>query len=157
MYLYIKSAFIYGQGPGVSVRKVMCRDVCIMYTVHACWFVCSRRGPPGWWVWGWLRVTAQCTHLLQLATRTEREEERDDQAISGACCPRWLVEHNSWCHKPNQSSRYNWIFSISPPHLPLLHLPRTRCTFLTSSNSFARFYPPTCSQCVCSFLYIFIF
>ena len=48
----------------------------------------------------------------------ERRRGRDDQAISGACCPRWLVEHNSWCHKPNQSSRYNQIFSIYPPNQP---------------------------------------
>lgn len=27
------------------------------------------------------RVTARCTHLLQLATRTESEEERDDGPI----------------------------------------------------------------------------
>lgn len=80
-----------------------------VYGTHTRVLVCvhSARFPRGRRVWGWLRVTAQCTHLLQLARRTEREEEGDDRAISGACCPRWLVEHDSWCHKLNQSSRYN--------------------------------------------------
>lgn len=93
-------------------HQVLVRHV---YSMCVLTCTCSAR-PPAWWTWGWrwLMATAQCTHLLQLATRTESEEERDDQAISGACCPRWLAEHNSWCHKLNQSSRYNWIFSISP-------------------------------------------
>lgn len=67
--------------------------------------------------WGsWLTAPICCSWPASKDSKQagERERARDDQAISGACCPRWLVEHNSWCHKLNQSSRYNWIFSVSP-------------------------------------------
>lgn len=46
-------------------------------------------------------------HPSAAAGHKDREEERDDHGISSACCLRWLVEHNSWCHNLNQSSTYN--------------------------------------------------
>lgn len=32
--------------------------------------------------------------------------------LGGTCCPRRLAEHDSWCHKPKQSSGHNSILSI---------------------------------------------
>lgn len=63
----------------------------------------SHRSGVGW------GVTAELTHLLQLARRSwgrRRERERDAQVINNVCWKR-LAAHNSWCQRLDQSSRDN--------------------------------------------------
>lgn len=103
----------------------------------------SAASPRSLWVlWGGgSRLSAPICCSWSRGRRAARREG-DDQAISGARCPRWLVEHDSWCHKPNQSRRYNQIFSPHPLPLLLPHifLSDSYLTLFSSSSGRCRFW-----------------
>lgn len=112
--------------PGVNLTKEEMFASCVQCAVSEV--------PQVGGVWGWLRVMAQCTHLLQLATRTERKREMIRLLAVHAAWGGWL---NTTAGVSNRTSLAD-IIESSPPLSLSSFLTFTSYT-LHISNFFPKF------------------